>query len=156
MCDFELAAQEVQLALAMRLQVIEATLADGCGRMRTQPFFECGEILIGMLLQVTRMQAVRGMQSWFGGAKRLQLRPARRGHGGYQHFRDARRARIAQHPRAVGVEFRRVQMRVAVEEGGVWAKVRHCVTLEPNMNRAGCVDERFIVGLFESKCHQGP
>jgi hypothetical protein len=44
---------------------------------------------------------------------------------------------------------------MAVEQLHGWAMLCHGSTLERNMNRSGGVDERFIVGLFESICHQG-
>jgi uncharacterized protein YcfJ len=45
-------------------------------------------------------------------------------------------------------------MRVAIEQG--WEKWDHWSTLERNMNTTSHVDVVFIVGLFESNCHQGP
>lgn len=157
--DFEMAAQQTQLAFVVGfgLQPIQSAFAHRGGRMPAQPIFQCGEIRIRVLFEVTRVQPVRRMQARFGVAKRVEFRPAGGGHRGHQHLRDASRTRVAQYPYTINVEFRRVQMRVAVEQPRGWARLRHWSRLKPNMNRFGHVDERFIVGLFESTCHhQGP
>src|SRR6185437_2471735 len=130
--DFELSAQEVHLPFAVEAgpHVIEAALADGSGRVRSQPCIERGKIAFNVLRQVAGMQPVGGMQAGLGSAKGLQLWPACRGDGGDEHLRDACRAGVMQYTRAVAVEFWCVQVRMAVEDLGVWAKSGHWSTLK--------------------------
>jgi len=132
MGDFELSAKEMHLPFTVEtgLHVIEAALADGCGRVRSQPCIERDKIAFRMLRQVAGVQSVGGMQTGLGSAKSLQPRPARGGDRGNEHLHDAGLARVAQYPRAIAVEFRRVQMRMAVEDRKVWAKTGHWSTLK--------------------------
>jgi hypothetical protein len=98
--------------------------------MCLQPCVERREVAVGVLIQVALVQAVCGMEARFGFTEFPQFRPAGPGDGGNEHFHDARRVGVVEHLRTITIEFRCVEVRMAVEDRSVWAKSGHWSTLK--------------------------
>ena len=159
MREFEVPQQQARLPAAIEagVEMVQAAFAHGSSGVCPQPALQQAEIAVLVLCEVTRVQSVRGMQAGFDFAQGVQLRPSPGGHRGNQHLRHVGCPGVLQHPRTIGIEFRCIEVRVAVEQGNCRGRegFSHGSRLERNMNRISSVDASFIVELLESYCQQG-
>jgi hypothetical protein len=151
--QLEMTPQEVQLPFEIGLGAIETAFAHGRGRVAVEPVREPGEVGVRVLRQETRVQSVGRMQPGIRSAQVVLLGPPVRCHRRHLQFPDACSARTLQDFRAIGIELRRIEMCMAVEQRGQ-PFGHHGATTEWNMNRERDIDVAFIVGLFESNRHK--